>query len=302
MPIPLLISDLNATAALNSPQGTESAKGTIDDYFRAHAAFIRQVSDIAAGPTVTLASAATVAIGFAASNNIAITGTTTITAFDIAAEGALRNVQFSGILTLTHNAVSMILPGAANIVTAAGDAAVFKSLGGGNWKCIAFQRASGSAIKSEFAAGTRMPFAQAAAPTGWTQDVSDNANNRMLRVVNTAGGGVAGTHSPILNSVVPSHTHAMTTGTESATHTHAVSDPGHGHQYSQPVGGTGGAYISASAAAYSSGNNATTVFSLTGITLGTQSANHTHSGTTDGGSSATNWAPRYIDMIICVKA
>ena len=30
-----------------------------------------------------------------------------------------------------------------------------------------------------FAAGTRMPFAQAAAPTGWTQDVSDSANNRM---------------------------------------------------------------------------------------------------------------------------
>lgn len=40
MPVPTEISQLSATPSANSPQGTESAKGTIDDYLRAHASFI----------------------------------------------------------------------------------------------------------------------------------------------------------------------------------------------------------------------------------------------------------------------
>ena len=144
MPVPSNISDLSKVPSENSPAGTESAKGTIDDYFRVAFAFIRQLSDLMAGPTVTLASAATVNIGFAASANISITGTTTINAFDSAAEGTLRWVTFAGALTLTHNAGSLQLPGAANIATTAGDVALFKSLGGGNWKCMGYQRVSGT--------------------------------------------------------------------------------------------------------------------------------------------------------------
>ena len=145
-------------------------------------------------------------------------------------------------------------------------------------------------------AGTRMPFAQAAAPTGWTQDTSDNANNRMLRVVSTAGGGVAGSHSPILNNVVPSHTHTITTGTESANHTHY--DAGHTHTASSGL-------TDLDQGTFGGGRSAIvqTMTTNTGYaSLGTQSANHTHSGTTDNGSSQTNWAPRYIDMIICAKS
>lgn len=97
-------------------------------------------------PPVTLASAATVNIGAAAANTINVTGTTTITAFDTIAAGATRRVIFVGILTLTHNATSLILPTGANITTAAGDAAEFVSLGSGNWKCIAYQRANGTAL------------------------------------------------------------------------------------------------------------------------------------------------------------
>jgi hypothetical protein len=143
MPVPTSLSDLKTTANANSPQGTESAKGTIDDYFRAHASFIAQLNALIAGSTVTLASSGTVAIGAAASQNVAITGTSTITAFDTVAEGVIRWVAFSGALTLTHNAASLILPGAANITTAAGDVAVFKSLGSGNWKCMSYQPAAG---------------------------------------------------------------------------------------------------------------------------------------------------------------
>lgn len=91
---------------------------------------------------VTLASAATVAIGSAQANTIQISGTTTITSFDTVASGAVRRLVFSGALTLTHNATKLILPGAANITTAAGDAATFVSLGGGNWRCVGYQLAA----------------------------------------------------------------------------------------------------------------------------------------------------------------
>ena len=38
-------------------------------------------------------------------------------------------MQFSGALTLTHNATSLILPGGASITTAAGDVATWSALG-----------------------------------------------------------------------------------------------------------------------------------------------------------------------------
>jgi hypothetical protein len=42
----------------------------------------------------------------------------------------------------------LILPTAANITTAAGDTAIFVSLGSGNWKCLSYTRASGTALSS----------------------------------------------------------------------------------------------------------------------------------------------------------
>jgi hypothetical protein len=45
MPVPASINDLALTAIANSPQGTESAKGTIDEYFRAHASFLADHRD-----------------------------------------------------------------------------------------------------------------------------------------------------------------------------------------------------------------------------------------------------------------
>lgn len=103
-------------------------------------------------PTVTVASASTTDIGGANSNNVAISGTTTITSFGSSAsapEGSIRDITFTGALTLTHNATSLILPGAANIVTVAGDTARAKSLGSGNWRVIAYSRASGLPISND---------------------------------------------------------------------------------------------------------------------------------------------------------
>jgi hypothetical protein len=146
-----------------------------------------------------------------------------------------------------------------------------------------------------FAAGTRMPFAQAAAPTGWTQDVTDNANNRMLRVVNTAGNGVGGSADPTLNNTVPYHTHGFSTGGQSANHVHYDSGHTHSFVWKSNTGGT-----TAGGDPNSVGN--VTVSTGTGYaSLGGISADHYHTGSTDGNSNLANWSPRYINMIICSK-
>lgn len=88
---------------------------------------------------VDVASLGTTDIGAAASNNVRITGATTITSLGTAAAGITRRVRFAAALTLTHNATALILPGAANITTAADDCAVFTSLGSGNWICVNYQ-------------------------------------------------------------------------------------------------------------------------------------------------------------------
>lgn len=91
----------------------------------------------------TLASAATTDLGSVPGRYVAVTGTTTITSFGTIKAGTVKYVKFSGALTLTHNSTSLILPGAANIITAAGDIAILASEGSGNWRCLAYMRAGG---------------------------------------------------------------------------------------------------------------------------------------------------------------
>lgn len=93
-----------------------------------------------------ITSASTTNIGTATGNYIHITGTTTITAFDTIQAGASRTLVFDGALTLTHNSTSLILPGAANITTSAGDIAIFRSEGSGNWRCISYTKVNDSYI------------------------------------------------------------------------------------------------------------------------------------------------------------
>lgn len=230
------------------------------------------------------------------------------------------------------------------------------------------QTAIAGSVSPPFPGGTIMLFANSTAPTTWVQITTDTANNRLLRVVNTTGGGTGGSDSPILNNVLPSHTHTFSTGTESQGHTHSfsastggesnghthsfsgsfsgntgitsndhthgVSDPGHSHQL--PTWGTpggaalpvqngnplsGGLYSYSAGTGISIGGQSTSHYhgfsgsvsgntgavsashthSLSGTT-GNISANHTHSGTTNSTGSGSGWAPRYVDLIMCVKA
>lgn len=136
-------------------------------------------------PIATLASASTVNIGAAAANTIGVTGTTTITAFDTIASGAVRRVIFSGILTLTHNGTSLILPTAASITTAAGDVAEFVSLGSGNWRCTGYERASGAALSGGGGGGGLTHFTEAvstASPNATVPVVSLTATNAATNV------------------------------------------------------------------------------------------------------------------------
>ena len=88
-----------------------------------------------------VASAATVDLGAQASRSLRITGTTDISSFGTAASGVTRQLRFAAALTLTHNATILILPGAANIITVAGDTATAVSLGSGNWVVTDYMRA-----------------------------------------------------------------------------------------------------------------------------------------------------------------
>lgn len=92
-----------------------------------------------------IASASSIDIGAATGDLVHITGTTTITALGTADAGVERTLVFDGILTLTHNATSLILLGGANITTAAGDVVRMRSEGSGNWRQVGGWRANGKA-------------------------------------------------------------------------------------------------------------------------------------------------------------
>jgi hypothetical protein len=74
-----------------------------------------------------------------------VTGTTNFAAFTVVA-GRRFTVQFDGVLTMTHHATTLDLPGAANITTAAGDVAEFFATGTNTVQCVNYTRASGAAV------------------------------------------------------------------------------------------------------------------------------------------------------------
>lgn len=95
------------------------------------------------GTEQDIASAATTDIGGLNTTIARITGTTTITSFGTNYNGP-RFVRFAGALLLTHNASTLILPGGANITTAAGDRAILTPVGSpaSGWQVLAYEVAA----------------------------------------------------------------------------------------------------------------------------------------------------------------
>lgn len=137
MPVPTSMNDLSATESSNSPAGSDAISTSLDNYLRAIQAIVRTTNHKGAD----IASAASVAIGAATGEFVTVTGTTTITSFDSVTAGIVRTVLFSGALTLTHS-TNIQMPGAVDYTTTAGDVLMFRSLGSGQWKCVALTRSA----------------------------------------------------------------------------------------------------------------------------------------------------------------
>lgn len=90
-------------------------------------------------------SAATVDLDAATGDFVHVTGSTGITAITLS-PGSERTVVFDGVLTITHHATTLNLPGGLSITTAAGDRATFRGDGSGNTRCIHYTKASGQPV------------------------------------------------------------------------------------------------------------------------------------------------------------
>jgi hypothetical protein len=107
-----------------------------------------------------VASANALTLG-ADGNYFDITGTTAITSIATVGVGTVVKLHFDGALTLTHHATDLILPGGANITTAAGDEAEFVEYATGDWRCTNYSPASPqatqAAVKAETDENTYIP-------------------------------------------------------------------------------------------------------------------------------------------------
>lgn len=106
-----------------------------------------------------------------------ITGTTTVTAISARRAGAEVVLRFSGALTLTHNATSLILRGASNVTTSAGDVFRFVSEGSGNWREV------GRLTAATVAGGTTHTFVRKTADESVTSSTALQDDDALLFAV-----------------------------------------------------------------------------------------------------------------------
>jgi len=99
-----------------------------------------------------------------------VTGTTNFAVMTVAADRQFT-LQFDAILTMTHDATDLDLPGEANITTAAGDVATFQSTGANTVQCISYTRAAGTAVVGS----SDLPTA----PSGISNDTNKEYNLKL---------------------------------------------------------------------------------------------------------------------------
>jgi hypothetical protein len=137
------LPEWSSTTASNKPTGATTIGTGLDDNLReVQGVVTRWLSHKGSD----IASAATTDIGAVEGLMHDITGTATVTGFGTIRSGIWKVLKFEGAAILTHNATSLILPGAQNIVTADGDVGIFMSEGSGNWRCLHYMKAAGGVL------------------------------------------------------------------------------------------------------------------------------------------------------------
>lgn len=201
-------------------------------------ALSRRISLLNTIQGANIASADTINLLTATGNYVNVTGTTTIRGLSPTASGnaaligARRVVQFTGALTLTYNATTLILPGSANITTVAGDVVEFVYEGGVSWRCINYAKRTWTGTggmmlaASPTTTGTLTAAAITASgtltangtltltgpTTASTAAFATGANaSTVLKTVNIGTGGAAGSTTNI--NIAPSATGALGTTT-----------------------------------------------------------------------------------------
>lgn len=101
------------------------------------------------GGTGSVASAGTTDLCASPQAFQTVSGTTTITSFGSnCVQGIRKTLVFSGVLTLTHNSTSLIIPGGLSKTTANGDVAEAVYLGSGNWRVVSYVPIGGTVVTS----------------------------------------------------------------------------------------------------------------------------------------------------------
>ena len=126
-------------------------------------------------------------------NYFDVTGTDAIISIDTVGIGFVVRLHFDAALVLTHNATDLILPGAANITTAAGDEFTFVEYATGDWRCTAYVLATGKSV---------IPFSELktaiATTSGTTKDFTGIPSWVKRITVMFAGVSTNGTSNPII--------------------------------------------------------------------------------------------------------
>jgi hypothetical protein len=159
-----------------------------------------------------------------------------------------------------------------------------------------------SAAAAAFDTGTRMIFAQNAAPTGWTKDTT-NYNQHAMRIVTGTAGGAAGSvdFTTAFASQTPTGSVAITaiSGSAGATTLTTPQIPSHTHSYN-----TNSTTASAGPPTINPGLMRSATSQNTGATGGGGSHDHPFSfssGTATFSGTAINLAVKYLDVMTATK-
>lgn len=115
-------------------------------------------------------------------NYFDVTGTTTVTSFNTTGVvGTVIKLHFDAALTLTHHATDLILPGAANITTAAGDEAEFVEYVSGDYRCTNYMKASGQSVVSS--SGAMVLLSTQTASASATIDFTSGINSTYKKYI-----------------------------------------------------------------------------------------------------------------------